>query len=536
MVRPLSTLPLAVPRRRTSTPILATALLCAPLLTTASSAEAACHPNPIQRLTSTSPVYGVGSWGWAIAADGELLVVGYPHDNTLGENAGGVSVFRKIEGVWIEEQFLLAADGDADDWFGEAVAVSGDLIVVGAGDDEPFGAYSGSAYLFRYVDGSWLQETKLVAGDGEIYDGFGGAVAIDGEWVAIGAEKEDERAEDAGAVYLYHYNGTSWLETAKLTPGDGHPQNLFGNAVALDGNRLAVGAYWDDDLDDRAGSVYLYDYNGSEWALTTELFAADGDRTDEFGSALALAGDQLAVGAPSRDDFGYQSGAAYLFRYANAQWTQEQKILAADGSEFDQFGSSVAIEDATLLVGAKGDDSYGGNYSGSAYLFRFDGTAWTEETEFLLGDGLVGNSVALLGDIAFVSEHGAAPNGAVHVLDLGCNSCLGLDVINLTGGDFATARITGGTPGAAAVTVYGFAPGRTAVADVGGYCATFGIAGVTRGRVVGGFNQVFDANGEISFSRFVPAGVRGRAVWVQTAMQGTCPGECVSNLVGAVVQ
>jgi hypothetical protein len=522
------------PRRRFAFPGMA------PLIASLAFAPAAstlCHPSPIQRLTSSSPTYGISqSWGWAIAAAGDLLVAGFPHDNTLGEAAGGVSVFRRVAGAWVEEQFLLAADGDAGDWFGEAVAIHGDLIVVGAGDDEPFGDYSGSAYLFRFDGTSWVQEAKLLAGDGEIYDGFGGAVATDGEWVVVGAQNEDQAAQDAGAVYLFRREGGDWMQQTKLTPDDGHSQNLYGNAVAIDAGRIAVGAYWDDSLDDRAGSLYLYQYDGGSWNLQQEIFAGDGDRGDEFGAAVTIAGERIAVGAPSRDDAGYHAGAAYLFRFDGTSWVEEQKILPGDSSEFDEFGCSVAIDGATLLVGAKGDDSFGNNYSGSAYLFRFDGADWSEQEEFLLGDGLVGNSVALLGDLAFISEHGAAPHGAVHLLDLGCESCLALDLSDLVAGGVADATISGGTPGSAAITVYGFAPGETVAADVGGYCATFGIAGVTRGRVVGGFNQVFDANGEITFSRFIPPSARGRAVWVQSAMQGTCPEECRSNLVGGVVE
>jgi len=118
----------------------------------------------------------------------------------------------------------------------------------------------------------------------------------------------------------------------------------------------------------------------------------------------------------------------------------------------------------------------------------------------------------------------------------GTGDCLALDVQNLVAGEQATFTITQGTTGVRAVTVYGLQAGSTEVNDVGGYCATFGINGVTQNRVLGGLNRVFDANGEISFNQFIPSGAQGRTVLFQSAERGTCPDECVSNLVEEVVQ
>lgn len=116
-------------------------------------------------------------------------------------------------------------------------------------------------------------------------------------------------------------------------------------------------------------------------------------------------------------------------------------------------------------------------------------------------------------------------------LDLIGNGCLNLSVANFVAGEHATFTITGGTPGARAVTVYGVSLGETVVNGTAGYCATFGIDGVHRSRILGGFGQTFDANGEISFNVFIPSSASGRTILLQSAERATCPGECVSNLV-----
>lgn len=118
----------------------------------------------------------------------------------------------------------------------------------------------------------------------------------------------------------------------------------------------------------------------------------------------------------------------------------------------------------------------------------------------------------------------------------GPSDCLTLDVQNLVAGDRAVFTVSGGTPGVRGVTVYGLQAGSTVVNNVAGYCATFGIKGVRQDKVLGGLNKSFDANGEISFGVPIPANSAGTAVLFQSAMRGTCPGECISNLVQAVVQ
>ena len=149
------------------------------------------------------------------------------------------------------------------DKFGYAVAVDGDIAVIGAYQDDGNGADSGAAYVFTRVEGVWTQAAKLTASDGAAYDNFGISVAVDGDTVVVGAPGDDGAGADSGSVYVFVKPTGGWAtstETAKLTASDGAALDYFGYSVAVDGDTVLVGAYQDDDGDDSedSGSAYVF--------------------------------------------------------------------------------------------------------------------------------------------------------------------------------------------------------------------------------------------------------------------------------------
>jgi hypothetical protein len=138
--------------------------------------------------------------------------------------------------------------------------------------------------------------------------------------------------------------------------------------VAIDGNTALIGAYGDDDNGDYSGSAYIFRFNGSTWVQEAKLLASDGAAYDYFGYSVAIYGNTALVGAESDDDNGSSSGSAYIFRFNGSTWVEKPKLLAPDGAAWDDFGHSVAIDGNTALVGAYGDDDKGDS-SGSAYVF-----------------------------------------------------------------------------------------------------------------------------------------------------------------------
>jgi hypothetical protein len=215
----------------------------------------------------------------------------------------------------IEETKLSASDGTAADWFGFSVALFGDTAVVGAVRDDENGLHSGSAYVFRYDGSDWVEDTKLMPSDGEYSDSFGFSVAVSGDTAVVGAPGDDDNGSNSGSAYVFRYDGRNWVEEAKLTSSDGAASDFFGHSVAVSGDRSMVGASRDDDNGTKSGSVYVFRYNGSNWVEEAKLTASDGAAEDKFGCSLAVSGDTAVVGADHDNDNGSDSGSVYVFRF-----------------------------------------------------------------------------------------------------------------------------------------------------------------------------------------------------------------------------
>ena len=294
------------------------------------------------------------------------------------------------------QQTLTATDGDAGDQLGTSVAVDGDTLVLGAPSDD---ASRGAVYVYRRSGDSWTQAAKLTASDGAAGDLFGGAVAIDGDTIVAGALGDDVGANtNQGSVYTFARAGAkaARTETAKLTASDGALNDELGISVAVDGDTIVAGAFADDigaNVDQ--GSVYTFTRKGATARTqTAKLTASDGAAGDEVGHRVAIAGDTIVAGAPS-DDVGAiaEQGSAYTFTRAGAaERTETAKLTAGDGAATDAFGVSVAIDDDTIVVGAFGHGVGANAAQGAVYTFtRAGAAARTETAELTAGDGAAGD-------------------------------------------------------------------------------------------------------------------------------------------------
>jgi len=310
---------------------------------------------------------------------------------------------------------LLASDGANGDNFGTSVAIDGNTALVGARYDDDNGFNSGSVYIFRFDGENWIEEAKFLASDGAEDDYFGYSVAIDGNKALVGAYRDDDNGTNSGSAYIFRFDGENWVEEAKLLASDGEAYDYFGYSVAIDVNTALVGAYGDDDNDSSSGSAYIFRFDGENWVEEEKLLASDGTAYDEYGYSVAIDVNTALIGAYKDDVNGSNSGSAYIFRFDGENWVEEAKLLASDGANGDRFGYSVAIDDNTTLVGAYYDDDNGYN-SGSAYIFRYNESSWVEEAKLLAFDGAAydyfGYSVAIDGNIALVGASHAYPNSA----------------------------------------------------------------------------------------------------------------------------
>ena len=340
----------------------------------------------LQNQKITSAPRGVGAqFGNAVAIDGGTMVVGAQFDGTTASQAGAAYVFVLNNGNWTQQAVLLANDGAVADKFGESVAISGNTIVVGAFQDDTGFANGGSAYVFTRSGTTWTFQQKLTPALMAANDEFGNDVGITGDSIIVGSHLADLPSNaDAGAAYVFQRSGTTWTELQKLTPsaGMGGPilGDNFGESVAMSNGKAAIGASGDDSPETAAGAVYIFTESGGLYGLQQKLTIPNGTNGDRFGSSVAIENNLLIGGAredsPVVGQTGY--GAAYIYEFIGASWVSQGKITASDGAAFDRFGWSVAVSNDTIAVGAREDDTTVGADAGSAYIFSRNGNGWSE--------------------------------------------------------------------------------------------------------------------------------------------------------------
>ena len=284
----------------------------------------------------------------SLSNDGSVCVIGAMNSGASGSQVGAAYVYRRQNGVWIQEAKLTASDGQSGDNFGYAVAISGDGVTVSVSsiNDDDSGSNRGSVYVFVRSGSSWVQQTKLLPPAAEATSSYGISItlSLDGNTLAMGRHLEDSPTIDAGSVYIYVRTGAVWAEQAKLTVSDGSMH--FGRSVSLSnsGNDIAIGAY--GTAGDH-GCVYVFTRSGTTWSQQVRVTASDGESGDSLGYSVSISGDGNTVlaGAPNSDTKGSDAGAAYVYTRSGVTWSQHSKLMLADGSAGDYFGHSVSISD-----------------------------------------------------------------------------------------------------------------------------------------------------------------------------------------------
>ena len=343
-------------------------LPCVIAITMTPSVSGQCQ---LQQLVPGNRVAG-DQYGDAVAVDGDWAVVGASRDDEPLSNSGSATIFEFDGLAWIEHSKITAADLESNDLFGwsvdlDADAPGGPLILVGAYlDDDPSNA--GSAYLFRYDGNAWNQEAKLVASDASGGEEFGQSVALSGNVAVIGAAREDDGGTDRGAAYVYRRSGASWNEEAKLTPAARVDFDRFGIAVDVDATnplaeRIIVGASLHDPSGVvNAGGAWVFHSDGTTWQEYV-LTAPDPMENDKFGEAVAIVGDTAVVGAFLDDDAASNAGSVFVFAWDGSSWTNDPPVIltALDAGADDQFDKAIDItpDGLSIVVGAALDNSRG---------------------------------------------------------------------------------------------------------------------------------------------------------------------------------
>lgn len=355
-------------------------------------------------------------FGEVVANSGNYIVVGSPYDNTSGTNAGSVYVYKKGTDSVTQIAVLQASDAEADAYFGGSISVDGNKIAVGAYKDDSSGADSGSAYVFKIniTDDSVDEVVKVVAPAGSSGDNFGNSIGISGNYLVVGAENES----NGGSAYLFEIGDSNISSALQFTASDIEVGDNFASSIAIDGNYVIVGAKNEDTNATDNGAAYLYEIV-SNASVTQEAIiypSTVGISDDDFGESVDVDVDAsdvyIVIGASKQDNGGQaNSGSAYFYKYDTLIDTLSvpQKIVASDADASDNFGISVSIDGDNLVVGKVYQAGLAS--SGAAYIFEINKTTDTAtEIEKLTSssgafDSFYGSAVSISGDDIVVGDY-----------------------------------------------------------------------------------------------------------------------------------
>ena len=425
-------------------------------------------------------------FGSSVSISGETVVVGAFGEsssatgingnqaNNSSFSAGAAYVFVRSGTNWSQQSYLKASNPGSLDYFGESVAISGNSVIVGAsGEDSSATGINGSqnnesasdagaAYIFVRSGTAWSQQAYLKASNSGAGDQFGISVAIADGTAVVGANQEasaatgingnltDNGASSAGAAYVFVRNISTWSQQASLKASNTGAGDAFGSTVAVDGERVAIGASLEasnalgvngdqaNNSTGAAGAAYLYRRSGTAWNQEAYLKPSrSGAGGDLFGSTVAISGETVVVGAPREDsstkgingdplsNSSEDSGAAYVFVRSGTSWSQQAYLKASNAKDYNYFGTSVAISGETIVVGADGESSsatgVNGNQadvlapgSGAAYVFVRSGTAWSQQAYLKASNAgandFFGSSVSISGNSVIVGATGEDSN------------------------------------------------------------------------------------------------------------------------------
>ncbi|WP_188618964.1 beta strand repeat-containing protein, partial [Cysteiniphilum litorale] len=336
-------------------------------------------------------------------------------DSTINLSAvADAPVFVNKDITVSELNTFVASDAAVADFFGSAVAMSGNVVAIGA-EFEDSGALStnGAVYVYRFDGSNWI-ETKLLASDATSNAQFGAQVALDGDMLFVSAQRDNG---NRGAVYIFKYDGSNWIETQKIVPVDIAASDEFGISLAQSGNTLVVGSFGDDDNGSSSGSAYVYRYDGQTWTLEQKLNASDGAANNRFGSSVAISDNAIAISASVGLT---KTGLVYVYRFNDTtdMWDEEQKISVGDVTQTSNINYNIAMDKDVIVLGSGDASIAASGGEGAVYIYRFNGVSWAQEVmltaQTLVANGNFGFSVAIEGETVIASHRNTPTEALVY--------------------------------------------------------------------------------------------------------------------------
>lgn len=310
--------------------------------------------------------YNFGNeYGYSLSASGNYLMVGAPawDSDCLGNIGpdGSAFIYKRNGAQWELQDHLADPDFHVTERFGSSVAIDGEWALAGASQKNLDGQWEqeGAAFFYKLNEGTgnWDYNQMVFASDNQPEDKFGIAVDMENDWAIIGAKKEDEAGDRAGAAYVYHYDGNQWQETQKLVAASVVEFDRFGTSVDISGQWAVIGT--------ENEKTYVYKLVGDEWVEHQTLTE---EWTSSYGEKIAISGEFIVIGDENIWFYGQNTGKAFLYELNTDNWDLVEELTPSDGENGDKFGGSVSISGGKTLVGAYyHDDQFMSD--GAAYVY-----------------------------------------------------------------------------------------------------------------------------------------------------------------------
>ena len=318
--------------------------------------------------------------GYAVAIDGPFAFIGAPNSNN---SAGRVQVLERTDSNrWSVVQTLTASDGASYDGFGSAIAVSGNNLVIGAYIDAQNPSNNenndGKVYFFRYNGSEW-NEIRTYTSEDILFDrSLGQSVDIHQDIAVVSDPGYDFTLNDAGRIFIFQYNGTTWQQVMSFEDDDPQTGAMFGSSIAFDGDLLVVGVPGHDQGSSvNNGKVVIYERMGSLWSFNTEVYSPDAAQFESFGYDVSVDNNRVVIGAPGATIGNQQfSGATYFFHFNGSAWTEAGKVQLGPPEALAAFGSSVKLLKDQVYISALQGAAGNHDDQGLVHQYFFNGSDW----------------------------------------------------------------------------------------------------------------------------------------------------------------
>jgi hypothetical protein len=345
------------------------------------------------------------NFGSRVAISGNYAIIGAPKEvNNSLTNSGAAYIFFKTASGWQQQKKIIEPNAAANDYFGSAIAISGDYCVI-ASSTKTVGSNlsQGKVYVYKRNGTDWALDGSFTKTGGAAYEYFGWSVGITQQssgtvLLSVGVPYSDIHVSDGGEVYCYKKTSSTgkWSFVQSIFPGDIAPADYFGFSISMDNGYMVVGAPSQDNATysyTDAGAAYVYVFGGGVWTLQQKLSGTT--PYAKFGSALSISENKIAVGAPWANIFTNTSSAVYLYKRTESTWANTgylyiynfeivpgaSQITASGGGNISiadiTFGMSVSLDGDNLLIGSSGGfdypnggSSYYSDISGSVYFYK----------------------------------------------------------------------------------------------------------------------------------------------------------------------